>query len=80
MAEENNKKNNKNVNWIVFAWAMGIILLILGYFFTSMNGLQAKVDGSTIGTNDLKVQMAQLQVDVSWIKNAIIQLQIDKGK
>ena len=62
--------NNKNrkVPWIIFVWAIGIFTLALGWIFTSLYNLDSKVEVSKIETTDMKVMMAEIKTDVSWIK------------
>ena len=63
--------NNKKVDWKVFIWAIGIILLIFGWFALALSALNGKVEASEANNVEMKVMIAEIKNDVSWIKDKI---------
>lgn len=61
----------KSVPWVVFVWAMGILLAILGLLFNAQVALSNKVNGSQAGIIDIKTQLAQIQTDIKWLRENI---------
>ena len=59
---------NKKVSWQVFVWAMGIILIVIGWTFMRTNASDEKaqkaLDLSSESSGNIKV----LVNDVQWIK------------
>lgn len=70
---------NKKVSWTIFAWALGIILLLFTIVFGVMAGLNDKVDNSNSDVVEMKVDIGVIKTDVGWIKGDYQELKIDIG-
>lgn len=70
--KNNHKYIWKNaVSWKVFAWAMGVVLLLFGVVFTSMASINVKLDEHTKEYTKIQVQLSQIQTDISWVKSQL---------
>lgn len=52
------------VSWNVFTWAMGIILVVIGWGFFSTNAVSADM-------TSMRTDIATMKSDISWIKEAL---------
>lgn len=57
-----------NVSFALFSWAMGVILIVLGWMFSQINSVNAAVAQTTNAQAQIQVQLSQIQTDLSWIK------------
>jgi type II secretory pathway component PulL len=74
----NKKTNNNNkVSWIIFAWTIGVVLVIMGFMFTQIGNLSAKTDVYQKDQVDMKVMLASIQSDLVWIKANITTMQVE---
>ncbi|MBX4188109.1 MAG: hypothetical protein KW793_03165 [Candidatus Doudnabacteria bacterium] len=60
-----------NVSFQIFAWAIGIVIVVVGWMFTKMNALESKVDVAINANNQVLVQLSQIQTDILWIKDKL---------
>jgi len=60
------------VGWKVFSWAMGIVLLLFGVCFTAISSLSLRVDEGRVEYAEIKTQLSQIQTDLVWLKQAMI--------
>jgi hypothetical protein len=67
------EEKERKVSWTVFVWAMGITLIVIGWMFTKMNSLEAKVETIATQSNRIEVQLSQIQTDLQWIKVNLVQ-------
>ena len=62
---------NKIVGWKVFIWAISVIIILFGIAFTSIATLSNKIDGVQTQYIEIKTQLAQIQTDLVWLKEAM---------
>jgi hypothetical protein len=65
------KELKTKVSWRVFAWAIGIILLLFGVQFNLIANANVEVHGTNKDIVDIKLGIQELQTDVKWIKEKI---------
>ena len=67
------KKNGtpKNVSWVIFAWAIGIFVIVIGWAFARTESLSIKVESSQANISEMRVDIGQIKTDVSWIKETL---------
>lgn len=66
------EKTERKVSWTYFAWAMAIVLMMAGWFFTQISTLNTKIDAAMVQSNKIEVQLSQIQTDIQWIKVNIV--------
>lgn len=62
------KNETKYVPWLVFVWAMGIFIVIIGWILYGYSALSADVQQYNVDIAKINVQLSQIQNDLSWIK------------
>ena len=65
------ENQNNYVKWRVFAWSMGIVLILFGTCFTQITRNISKLDAYNQDFTDIKVQLSSIQTDIIWIKTNI---------
>lgn len=69
MAEE--KQKNGKVSWGIFIWAIGIIIVAIGWCFLVTDSLSKKVEASNNSLNEIKISTARIETNVAWIMDAL---------
>lgn len=64
-------KEKNYVSFTVFSWAMGIIMVVLGWVLVANSALSARVNEISIDYVAIQTQLSQIQTDLSWIKQNI---------
>ncbi len=70
MTDQPNQKNGK-VSWVMFVWAIGIILVAFGWLFNNVQAVQNRVDGYQDDMNQVKTDVSVIKNDVGWIKQVM---------
>ena len=67
------KKNSTKgfVQWKVFCWAMGIVLILFGTAFSSLAAMNNRLSNYHENYTRIQVQLSQIQTDLVWIKNQL---------
>ena len=76
MVEENN--NRKKVDFVIFTWAMGIMILIASVLFSMHSQINNKVDDYQKDISEVKIDVARTRTDVDWIKKNMESYQIGR--
>jgi len=56
------------VNWTAFTWAIGILLLVMGWLITSSSRIENKIDVMHDNHTEMKEDIRELKTDISWLK------------
>ncbi|MFH1759490.1 MAG: hypothetical protein ABIA63_00180 [bacterium] len=61
--------NNKNgkVTWTIFAWSIGVILVLFGTCFTILDRINGNVAAGIQERNELKTGQAEIRTNLEWI-------------
>ena len=65
------REAKRKVDFTIFAWAIGLIFLVVAGVIGSVSALSGKVEKVDTTSNDLKVQIGQIRTDVSWIRESL---------
>jgi Na+/H+ antiporter NhaC len=66
------KKEEKNhVPWAIFIWAMGFLLVIIGWFFLKTVANESSAVQAKDTVSELKIDVRVIQTDVSWIRQTL---------
>lgn len=57
------------VSWQIFAWAMGLLLIIFGVVFSNQSALANKVDVNQDTVSSIKTDVATIKEAVTWLKD-----------
>lgn len=68
---EENQNNKKYVRWVIFVWAIGIIIMIFGVMFNALGGINNRVETNTASMGTIKEDIREIKTNVDWIKEAI---------
>lgn len=60
---------SKKVEFKIFIWAIGVIIVIFGWVFSAYASINNKVDTFNSDIIKIQVQLSQIQTDIAWIKN-----------
>ena len=64
-------EQNGYVKWKVFIFIVALFTTLLGIVFNETKINRGKVEGVTISSNDIKVQLSQIQTDLVWIRRSL---------
>ena len=64
-------KEKNYVSFSIFTWAIGIIVVIIGWMLVANSALSARVNEISIDSITIQTQLSQIQTDLSWIKQNI---------
>ena len=67
---ENNLKNKKVNQW-VFAWAMGVVLLLITTAFAQMNGIHERIDKTNGIVVEMNGDIREMKANIEWIRGAL---------
>jgi len=67
----NNNKEAKYVRWTIFAWAIGIILIVIGWTFMRTTASDKIAQEAKNGIQELKATILVIQNDVQWIRQIL---------
>jgi len=68
-------QNGRKVNYTVFAWAMGVMLLVTGWMILRMETLDDRLVLSWESNQEVQIQLSQIQTDLQWIKTKLVELE-----
>ena len=71
MENNNNNKFKKSVPWYIFAWAMGVILILFGVAMTAAGNAIKKTEVLGVAQGKIEIDVGKIQTDVSWIREYI---------
>jgi len=71
LIEDERKIKNGKVSWVIFVWAIGIILVLFGTLFTIYGSLSGSVNCVVKENSDIKGDIKSLVTDVGWIKSTL---------
>jgi len=59
------------VTWRVFAWAVTIITLILGWGLYVNVAMSSRIQSNSTEGSKIQTQLSQIQTDLQWIKQTL---------
>lgn len=62
---------NKKVSWQVFIWALGIILIAIGWTFIRTNASEEKSNTAVERVGAVEGDIKSIKTDISWIKETL---------
>lgn len=69
MPETDNKM--KWVPWVIFVWAIGIILIILGWVIFAEAAINTRLAEHEDKDNIIQTQLAAIQTNIDWIRKTL---------
>ena len=63
--------NNKKVDFKVFIWAIGIILMLFVVVFNVIGSINGKISETNGDVVEMKVMLGEIRTDLKWIKASI---------
>ena len=64
-------EERKKVDWYIFIWAIGIIIVIVGWIFVSLAQIQVYQSAQSVKDTEIRVQLSQIQTDILWIREKL---------
>ena len=64
-------EERKKVDWYIFIWAIGIIIVIFGWIFVSLAQIQVYQSAQSVKDTEIRVQLSQIQTDILWIREKL---------
>jgi len=64
-------EDKKKVDWYIFIWSMGIIVVIFGWIFASFAQIQSYQSAQNVRDIEIRVQLSQIQTDILWIREKL---------
>jgi len=61
------ERKNGYVSWTVFTWAIGIILIVFGWFITSLGATNTQVKETKEVISTVKEDVREVKTNISWI-------------
>lgn len=68
---ETEPPKNKTVNWKVFIWMIGVIVIVFGWIFAGMAAINGKLENHQDDMTEIKIFMSSVKADLIWIKAEI---------
>lgn len=79
MVEQTNQINNgKKVDFKIFIWVIGVIVVVFGYLFTEVSALGDRVENTNDDIVIMKTDIAEIKTDLKWIVNKFQSGQINR--
>lgn len=66
---------NNPLSTKVFFSVIGIIMIVIGWLFSSVRANEMKVDGLENSIIDTRISIGEIKKDISWIREALASLQ-----
>ena len=62
------------VSFQIFVWAIGLILLIFGVGFNTINAISNRAEKTTETIGAVKEDISSIRTDISWIRTSLIEM------
>ena len=62
---------DNKVNFKIFTWAIGLIMVVIAWVLTSQCNTNKRVDAIESSFSEISVDIGTIKNDISWIKNTI---------
>ncbi len=68
----------RKVSWFIFVWAIGIILVAIGWIFTSITALSSKNDENKAEISNVEGDVKEIKSNILWIKESLQRMENKK--